>query len=122
MWQFIAGGGEDAETPLETARREAGEEAAIDQATGWMELSSCASIPRTAYPDAPWPDQVFVIPEHCFAVAVDGLEIQLSEEHVAVQWLAYSAASERLTWDSNRVALWELRERIRLSLGQRREH
>ena len=69
--------------------------------------------PRTAYPDAPWPPDVLVIPELCFAVLASGLEIRLSPEHDRVEWLDYASARERLTWDSNRVALWELRQRLR---------
>ena len=77
-----------------------------------MALDSRASIPRTAYPTAPWPKSVFVIPETCFAVDIGDFEIRLSAEHDRFEWLRYEAARERLTWDSNRVALWELNERL----------
>ena len=51
--------------------------------------------------------------------------ISLSSEHDSFEWLRYEEAFERLTWDSNRVALWELSERLkrdgsaRLSLKSR---
>jgi len=112
MWQFIAGGGEGAEEPPVTARREAFEEAGIDGDREWLALDARASIPRTAYPDAPWADSIFVIPEICFAVHVPDAEVRLSSEHDRVEWLGYEAAREQLTWDSNRVALWELQQRI----------
>jgi len=109
MIQFIAGGGEDDETPLEAAKREAFEEGGITQGA-WTALDSVAQIPRTAFPSATWPDSIHVIPEYCFAVRIDGQDLELSEEHVLVEWLSYDDAHERLTWDSNRAALQELRE------------
>ncbi|MCA9029026.1 MAG: NUDIX domain-containing protein, partial [Planctomycetaceae bacterium] len=69
MWQFIAGGGEDDEAPLVAAMREANEEARIvvgDRA--WRRLDAVASIPRTAFPGAHWPETVYVVPEYSFAV------------------------------------------------------
>ena len=112
MWQFIAGGGEDGEDDAQAARREAFEEGGIDSEDGWIALDSRASIPRSAYPGAPWPESVLVIPEFCFAVEIGDSEIRLSHEHERFDWLRYEAARERLTWDSNRVALWELNERL----------
>ncbi len=117
MWQFIAGGGEDAESPSDTARREAEEEAAIAVGSGsWMHLDATASVPRTAFPNAPWPDSVYVIPQHSFAVDASGVELRLSVEHDCFEWLRYEEAVQRLTWESNRVALWELRERLQRAL------
>jgi dATP pyrophosphohydrolase len=113
MWQFIAGGGEDDETPAVAARREAREEGGIDlPESAWTALDSHASIARTAFPGAPWPDDVYVVTEHCFAVDVGARSIELSHEHDACQWLRYPAARDRLIWDSNRNALWELTRRF----------
>ena len=112
MWQFIAGGGEDAEEPIESAHRESLEEAGIEGPREWLSLDATASIPRTAYPTATWPSDMLVIPEISFAVHAPDVEVRLSPEHDAVEWLDYDKACERLTWDSNRVALWELRERL----------
>ena len=113
MWQFVAGGAEDAETPLAAAIREAAEEAGMPSDCRWIALDALASVPRTAFP-APthWPPDLFIVPEHAFAVAVDGLPIKLSCEHTEVRWLPFAEASKQLTWDSNRVALWELNERL----------
>ena len=91
-------------------------EGGIESGAEWMTLDSKASIPRTAFPGAPWPEDLYVVPEYCFAVNTGGTEIRLSSEHDKFEWLGYEAAHERLTWDSNRVALWELQERLR---GQR---
>ena len=112
MWQFIAGGGEDDETPTLAARREALEEAGIDDASSWIALDSVASIPRTSFPSAPWPDHVYVIPEYCFGIDVRDRNLSLSGEHDRFEWLDYAKAQARLTWDSNKVALWELQERL----------
>jgi len=117
MWQFVAGGGEDDEEPFDAARRECLEEAGITPARdAWMKLDSMASIPRIAFPSAEWPDSVYVVPEHCFAVNVGSTELKLSPEHDRVLWLKYEDARGILTWDSNRVALWELRERLPLEV------
>lgn len=112
MWQFIAGRGEDGEEPAAAARREAFEEAGIARGAPWMALDATAFIPRTAFPGAPWPEDVYVIPEHCFAVEVRNVALRLSTEHDRVEWYGYEAARQQLTWDSNKVALWELHERL----------
>jgi dATP pyrophosphohydrolase len=113
MWQFIAGGGEGDESPGTAARREAFEEAGIGCGEGWISLDSHASVPRTAFPGAPWPAETLVITEHSFAVDASECKIRLSHEHDVFEWLAYQEAYGRLMWDSNRVALWELQERLR---------
>ena len=113
MWQFVAGGGENGEDPFRAARRETEEEAGITLPDhSWVLLDSVASVPRTAFLNAPWPDSVYVIPQHSFAVDTSGVELRLSREHDGFEWLSYEAAAKRLTWDSNRVALWELCERL----------
>jgi len=119
MCQFIAGGGEDEETPLAAAQREAREEASIEASEAdWIELDARASIPRTAFPNAPWPETVHVVTEHSFAVLATGLAIRLSHEHERYQWLRYDQADRELTWDSNRVALFELNRRLMQSADQ----
>jgi dATP pyrophosphohydrolase len=117
IWQFIAGGGEDDETPDIAARREAREEAGVIETTGWIRLDSVASIPRTAFPNATWPESVYVIPEYCFAVEMKNAELIISNEHDGWGWCRYEQAWEILTWDSNKVALWELNERLRRTMG-----
>jgi dihydroneopterin triphosphate diphosphatase len=113
VWQFIAGGGEGVEEPLSAAKREAREEAAISEGE-WMPLDSKASIPRKHFPKAQhWEPSILVIPEHAFAVALNTRDVVLSDEHSEVQWLSSSGAECVLTFDSNRVALWELEERLK---------
>lgn len=116
MCQFVAGGGEDGESPADAARRETFEETGIAAADDrWMALDAKASLPRTAFPHAPWPDSVLVVPEHSFAVDAGGSAIRLSPEHADQAWAPYAEAWDALTWDSNRVALFELNERLNRS-------
>jgi len=65
-----------------------------------------------------WGDALYVIPEYSFGVDCTGQHIVLSDEHLELQWLPFSEARERLTYDSNRTALWELNQKIR-GLGPR---
>ena len=112
-WQFIAGGGDEGETPQEAAVREAFEEAMVPADSEWIRLDAIASIPRTAFPGgAHWPDDLHVVPEHCFAVDVSGVELAISGEHAELEWLGYEQAYRRLRWQSNQVALWELNQRL----------
>lgn len=113
MWHFVSGGAEDDETAFDAAKREALEEAAIPSDLEWIKLDSRASIPRTAYsPTSHWPDDLLVVPEFSFAVNIMNHEIVLSDEHDLFKWLNFEEASKLLSWDSNRVALWELNERL----------
>ncbi|MFC1744831.1 NUDIX pyrophosphatase [Candidatus Riflebacteria bacterium] len=112
-WQFLSGGGEGVESPAEAAKREVMEEAGIPEDYKLIKLDSVASIPvNIAAARRHWGTDVYVIPEYCFAVDVGGRELVLSAEHIELKWLEYKDAVELLKWDSNRVALWELRERI----------
>jgi dihydroneopterin triphosphate diphosphatase len=121
-WQFIAGGGEDHESTMEAAAREASEEAGIPPGCRWLELDSIAYIPRSAFPTAThWPSDVHVIPEHSFAVDTAGAGLRLSAEHSEVRWLRYADAHGLLKWESNRAALSELVVRLGLDGGQCRE-
>jgi dATP pyrophosphohydrolase len=98
MWQFIAGGGEDDETPAEAAVRDAHEEASIPNDVKWMRLDSFASVPRAAFPGgAHWPPALYVVPEYCFGVNVSGHDLRMSAEHGLFEWLEYEAAMQRLT-------------------------
>ena len=114
MWQFIAGGAEDDETVEQAARREAAEETGIPEGARLFRLDSRAAVPRTAFsPTEHWPKDLLVVPEYSFAVDVTGQELELSHEHDKVRWLSFEDATGLLTWDSNRVALWELNERLK---------
>jgi len=113
MWQFVSGGAEDDETPEQAAKREAFEEAQIPLSLPLLQLDSFATVPRKAFPDAShWPKSLYVVPEYAFAVDVSAYPITLSQEHDEIRWLNFKEAYGRLTWDSNRTAMWELNERL----------
>jgi dATP pyrophosphohydrolase len=112
-WQFVSGGGEAGETVEIAARREAREEAAIPAGADYLALDAKAMIPACWFSAwAVWPEAVLVVPEHAFAVDVGDRALELSEEHDEVRWLHYDEAVALLRFDSNRVALWELHERL----------
>jgi dihydroneopterin triphosphate diphosphatase len=113
MWQAISGGGEDDETPLDAAIRETLEETGIASHVGWVSLQSRASIPASVFSGTDhWPRDLFVVPEYSFGLAVPDTNVELSPEHSECAWLPFHEAHQRLTWDSNRVALWELHCRV----------
>ena len=66
QWQFIAGGGEDNETPLAAAKRETFEEGGV-HSTQWLGLKSLSYIPVTIISEMRrkhWDSSTYVIPEY----------------------------------------------------------
>lgn len=113
LWQFVSGGGELDETPEAAARREGWEEAGIPPTLEYRRLAAMTTIPACWFEAwASWPAEVLLVPEHAFAVEVGAGELVLSSEHRELAWLGYDDAARRLRFDSNRNALWELRERL----------
>ncbi|MBE5822415.1 MAG: NUDIX pyrophosphatase [Clostridiales bacterium] len=112
LWQFIAGGGEDNETKIEAAKREAFEEAGI-RGNVFYELDTCCSIPANCFKESiNWGDECFVVPEYAFAVEINEENIAISHEHSKYEWVDYDTAISNLRYDSNKVALGELVARI----------
>ena len=113
FWQGIAGGGEDDETPLETAMRETEEETGMSLSAGWIRLQTISSVPVTEFSGRDhWPVDLHVVPVHCFGVAGEDAVVTLSHEHTQMQWLSLKEAQERVKFDVDRVALWELDQRL----------
>jgi dATP pyrophosphohydrolase len=113
-WQFVAGGGEDAESPLEAATRETREEIGFPTDGHLFQLDSMATVPKDCFAAAEaWGPDIHVIPEYCFAVDVGDHRLVLSDEHAELRWASYDQAYRLLKWDSNRNALWELNERLK---------
>ena len=78
-----------------------------------MPLDSIASVPKVCFGAADsWDPDIYVIPQYSFAIDVGASDIKLSEEHTEYRWASYRQAAELLKWDSNRVAMWELNERL----------
>jgi dATP pyrophosphohydrolase len=117
-WQAIAGGGEDQESPLDAARREAFEEGQVPTSSPFIILKSVATKPVVVVCGFLWGDDVLVIPEHSFGVDVTGHELTLSSEHSELRWVAYEGAVSLLKWDSNKNALWELDTIVRKRSGK----
>jgi len=111
LWQGIAGGGEEDESPLQAARRETWEEAGIPQEAEFVALDSMTTMPVEAVVGSfLWGDSVYVIPEYSFGVRAD--QVTLSGEHLECRWVSYDQALSMLKWDSNRNALWEIHQRL----------
>lgn len=112
-WQGIAGGGEDEETPQQTAQREALEEAGIPADAPLFVLDTIASVPVIHFTGhEAWGADTYVIIEHCFGIEVVTDLLHLSDEHSEYQWLDFTGAHALLRYDSNRTALWELNRRL----------
>lgn len=110
-WQFIAGGGEDNETPVHAAERETKEEIGIEVTGQLLRLNSIAAIPRDSFAGSDsWGPEVNEIPEHAFAIDAGNNQIKLSNEHTEYRWVNYNEAYTLLYWDSNRNALQKLNE------------
>ena len=110
-----SGGGEDEETSIEAAKRECFEEAQI-QSDNFTKLTSLSYIPTCVFSEIQrktWGEEIFVIPEHAFAVELKSMDIVLSEEHIGYKWVTYEEALLLLKWDSNKTALYELDCRIK---------
>lgn len=108
-WQFIAGGGEDNESPTAAAIREISEEGGI-RVTDIIPLKSMCYIPVEIFQNRHmygWADDLYVIPEYSFGFECNG-DLVLSIEHTELLWLPYNEARKRLQWDSNKTALYEL--------------
>lgn len=113
QWQFVAGGGEDDETPREAAAREILEETSL-KAESITKLVSMAYVPVDVISECyrkHWTKDTFVLPEYHFAFECIP-DIKLSAEHLDCEWLSYHDAMSRLSWDSNKTALYELNCRL----------
>ena len=113
-WQAVAGGVEGKEKPLGAAKRELEEETGLARRRRWLRLDAHATVPARLFRDWPsWGPNVYVVRELAFGAEVGPNEvIRLSDEHAELAWLTYPQARERLRWDSNRTALWELHTRL----------
>lgn len=112
-WQGIAGGGEDGETPIESAKREAFEEAGIIRECPYIKLDSVSSLTvEDVVGEFLWGEDIYVIKEFSFGVKVPAKNLKLSKEHLDYKWLCFEEAVTLLKWDSNKTALWELNKRL----------
>ena len=115
VWQGIAGGVEENETPIEAAKREAYEEAGIDIKSKYIELEANTTMPvLNVVKDFIWGKDVLLIKEYSFGVEINkNTIIKLSKEHLKYEWVTFDEAYKKLKWDSNKTAIWELNQRIK---------
>lgn len=109
-WQFIAGGGEDGETSIEAAKRETIEEIGVEP-KNIKQLTCIAYVPAEVIAESRrqhWDKNTYVIPEYAFAFEC-GSDPTLSLEHIEYKWLTYDEARKLLKWDSNKVAMYEIK-------------
>ena len=116
--QFIAGGGEDDETPLEAATREVFEESGIVNMS-IQQLVSICYIPTNIFSNEQrqaWGEDILVIPEYSYGAEVKSDKVVISDEHDNYKWVSYEEAISQLKWNSNRTALYELDSKIRMNI------
>ena len=109
-WQFIAGGGENGETPTQAAKRETIEEIGV-YPINIKQLTCIAYVPAEVIDESRrrhWDKNTVVIPEYSFAFECDS-KPTLSNEHTEYKWLTYDEARKLLKWDSNKVAMYEIK-------------
>lgn len=117
-WQFVAGGGEDNETPKQAASRELFEEIGIDTKPDLYQLKFMTYVPANCFAECHrknWGNETIILPEYSFAVRIDTNNVILSTEHTEFRWVSFDEAQSSLHWQSNGVALYELNERIKLN-------
>ncbi len=112
IWQGIAGGGEGSEKLIETVKREIYEETAINKKSPYIRLSAMTTIPAVNIHGLKWGDTI-MIPEFAFGVEAPSRELKISSEHTQYLWLGYKDAVDKLKYDSNKSALWELDYRLK---------
>lgn len=115
FWQSVTGSLEPLETPFETAKREVFEEIGLLAPEG--ALVDCGQATwYTIYPEfqhryAPGTDRNL---EHCFRLHLpERCAVQLSNEHVAYQWLPAAEARVIVKTPTNQAAIdsWLLARR-----------
>lgn len=113
IWQFIAGGGEGNEKPIEAAKREAYEEASIDRDSRYIRLASICTVPAVNICGLKWGKKIIMIPEFAFGVELPSRKLKISDAHTQYLWLSFKDAIKKLKYDSNKSALWELDYRLK---------
>lgn len=120
-WQWIAGGGEDDETPLQASARELFEETGIREEAKLINLQYSAFVPISEFKEHRLLYEKFnllEIPEYYFAFEITNEKICLSHEHTEFKWVDYENANELLHWQTNKNGLRELNERLKKNLYQ----
>ena len=115
IWQFIAGGGEDDEEPRTAAIRESLEEASISPNSNYRQLVSMGYVSVENFSEKvrqTWGEKS-VIPVFTFSVNLDKKDIVISDEHTEFKGCSYTKARDRLRFELDKTALYELNEEIK---------
>jgi dATP pyrophosphohydrolase len=115
-WQSVSGGVETGETTADTARRETAEETTLSAANPLYRLDMTSGVEKACFTASQhWPDTLYIVRKHYFALDAteDDTEIVLSAEHSEFQWATYEQAYQKLRYDDDKTALWELDTRLR---------
>lgn len=106
-WEGIAGGGEDEETPLDAARREAFEEAGIMPDAPFVGLKTFEMLPLIDV------SGFLLLPQYTFGVAVDRHRLTTRNRLTEVTWTKVDSAMKMVPSGSSQTALCELYFRLR---------
>lgn len=113
-WQGICGGVEKGESLEEASRREIFEEASIKASAPLHKLKTTSYLPLYLFKDKPkdsWDKEILVVPMYSFGMYYNG-PIKISEEHDDFLWATYEEAEKLVYFHDQKVALWELKERL----------
>ena len=113
IWQFVAGGGEDGETLIETAIRETYEETGIIS-DDFIQLKSMTYAPVGHFSEKSqvlWGKETIVVPIYTFAVLCKSTaNVTISDEHTNFKWCSFDEAMQLLHFDLDKTAMYELNE------------
>ena len=117
-WQSVTGSRDGEETLVETAMREVFEETGLDvrryQLCDWHAQNVYEIYPHWRHR---YPPGITHNTEHVFSLQLPHpLDIKLApREHLNYQWLAWQDAAEKVFSPSNRAAILELPNRVRMN-------
>lgn len=117
-WQSVTGSRDGDELLADTAMREVGEETGLDARryplSDWQEQNIYEIYPHWRHRYAPG---ITHNTEHVFGLQLPHrVEIQLApREHLNCRWLAWQDAAENVFSPSNRAAILELPNRVRMN-------
>ncbi|WP_238655809.1 NUDIX hydrolase [Paenibacillus piscarius] len=107
-WQPVCGGVENGEAHTEAVLREIAEETGITLIKLLTDLNYTFSYRETKN------GVLMDMQDYCYAAEIEHpVDIKLSGEHEAYQWLSYAEAQECLTWEHNLIALERLMQLLR---------
>lgn len=114
-WQWVAGGVENDESINDAAIRESSEELGVCcQNYNLLKLETQCSIPKCHFNfQKNNYKNIYTVTEYSFAIELKTFhDINISEEHSEYKLITYHQLKDLKTWDSNRTAAWELRQRL----------